>query len=98
MGCPRIISPFLGEGNDEMNVVTFSLKNLKRRKMRTTLAILGIALGVVLITSLPFIMDGLESSITGHACIKDRIKELFSIVGLGERMNHKSNQLSVRKQ
>ncbi len=48
-----------------MNVVTFSLKNLKRRKMRTSLAILGIALGVMLITSLLFIMDGLESSITG---------------------------------
>jgi putative ABC transport system permease protein len=65
MGCLRSISPFLGEGNDEMNVVTFSLKNLKRRKMRTSLAILGIALGVMLITSLLFIMDGLESSITG---------------------------------
>ncbi|RLI46816.1 hypothetical protein DRO69_02270 [Candidatus Bathyarchaeota archaeon] len=48
-----------------MNVVTFSFKNLKRRKMRTSLAILGIALGVMLITSLLFIMDGLESSITG---------------------------------
>lgn len=48
-----------------MNVVTFSLKNLKRRKMRTSLAILGITLGVMLITSLLFIMDGLESSITG---------------------------------
>ncbi len=56
---------FLGESSDEMNVVTFSLKNLKRRKMRTSLAILGIALGVMLITSLLFIMDGLESSITG---------------------------------
>jgi putative ABC transport system permease protein len=48
-----------------MNVLTFSLKNLKRRKMRTSLAMLGIALGVMLITSLLFIMDGLESSITG---------------------------------
>lgn len=65
MGCLRIVSPFLGEGSDEMNVVTFSLKNLKRRKMRTSLAILGITLGVMLITSLLFIMDGLESSITG---------------------------------
>ena len=65
MGCLRIVSFFLGEGDDEMNVVTFSLKNLKRRKMRTSLAILGIALGVMLITSLLFIMDGLESSITG---------------------------------
>jgi putative ABC transport system permease protein len=65
MGCLRVTSSFLGEGNDEMNVVTFSLKNLKRRKMRTSLAILGIALGVMLITSLLFIMDGLESSITG---------------------------------
>lgn len=65
MGFLRVTSSFLGEGNGEMNVVTFSLKNLKRRKMRTSLAILGIALGVMLITSLLFIMDGLESSITG---------------------------------
>jgi len=46
-----------------MNVATYSLKNLKRRKMRTFLAILGIALGVMLITSLLTVMDGLESSI-----------------------------------
>ncbi len=46
-----------------MNVVTYSLKNLKRRKTRTVLAILGISLGVMLITSLLTVMDGLESSI-----------------------------------
>jgi putative ABC transport system permease protein len=46
-----------------LNVGTYSLKNLKRRKMRTLLAVLGIALGVMLITSLLTVMDGLESSI-----------------------------------
>lgn len=51
-------------GRDEMNIISFSLKNLKRRKMRTGLAVLGITLGVMLITSLLTIMDGLESSIT----------------------------------
>jgi len=56
---------FVGSaGRDEVNIISFSLKNLKRRKMRTGLAVLGITLGVMLITSLLTIMDGLEDSIT----------------------------------
>jgi len=47
-----------------LNIVSFSLRNLGRRKMRTGLAVLGIALGVMLITSLLAVMDGLESSVT----------------------------------
>jgi len=47
-----------------VNIFSFSLKNLKRRKMRTGLAVLGITLGVMLITSLLTIMDGLEISVT----------------------------------
>lgn len=59
------MSVFVGSaGRDEVNVISFSLKNLKRRKMRTGLAVLGITLGVMLITSLLIIMDGLEGSIT----------------------------------
>jgi len=100
MGCLRIIFPFLGEGNDEMNVVTFSLKNLKRRKMRTSLAILGIALGVMLITSLLFIMDGLESSITGSLELlsgnliiqeKGSVDQTLSIVNVSLIENPRNN-------
>jgi putative ABC transport system ATP-binding protein len=36
--------------------------------------------------------------IRNNARFKDRAKELFSIVGLGERMNHKPNQLSGGEQ
>lgn len=36
--------------------------------------------------------------IKNNARFKDRAKELFSIVGLGERMNHKPNQLSGGEQ
>jgi putative ABC transport system permease protein len=72
-----------------MNVVTYSLKNLKRRKVRTILAILGIALGVMLITSLLTVMDGLESSIaeslrllSGNLIIQEKgaIDQALSIV------------------
>lgn len=72
-----------------MNVVSYSFKNLKRRKMRTILAILGIALGVMLITSLLTVMDGLESSIadslrllSGNLIIQEKgsIDQVFSIV------------------
>lgn len=72
-----------------MNIVTYSLKNLKRRKMRTALAILGIALGVMLITSLLTVMDGLESSIadslgllSGNLIIQEKgaVDQVFSIV------------------
>jgi len=72
-----------------MNVVTYSFKNLKRRKMRTILAILGIALGVMLITSLLTVMDGLESSIadslrllSGNLIIQEKgsVDQVFSIV------------------
>jgi len=101
MGCLRIVSSFLGEGGGEMNVVTFSLKNLKRRKMRTTLAILGIALGVMLITSLLFIMDGLESSITGSLELlsgnliiqeKGSVDQTLSIVNTSLIENLRSNK------
>lgn len=40
------------------------MSNLRRRKGRTTLAVMGIAVGVMLITSLLLIMDGLENSIS----------------------------------
>lgn len=40
------------------------MSNLRRRKGRTALAIMGIAVGVMLITSLLLIMDGLETSIS----------------------------------
>jgi hypothetical protein len=72
-----------------MNVVSYSFKNLKRRKMRTILAILGIALGVMLITSLLTVMDGLENSIadslrllSGNLIIQEKgsIDQVFSIV------------------
>lgn len=36
--------------------------------------------------------------IKNNARFKDRAKEIFSIVGLGERMNHKPNQLSGGEQ
>ncbi len=83
-----------------MNIVTFSLKNLKRRKMRTGLAILGIILGVMLITSLLTIMDGLESSITeslellsGNLIIQEENSpdQAFSIVNLSLVENLSSN-------
>ncbi|MGD8564881.1 MAG: ABC transporter permease [Candidatus Bathyarchaeota archaeon] len=72
-----------------MNVGTYGLKNLKRRKLRTILAILGISLGVMLITSLLTVMDGLEGSITeslrllsGNLIIQEKgaIDQVFSIV------------------
>ncbi len=72
-----------------MNVTLYSLKNLKRRKLRTGLAILGIVLGVMLITSLLTVMDGLESSITeslnllsGNLIIQEEgsVDQAFSIV------------------
>lgn len=72
-----------------MNVVTYSLKNLKRRKMRAILAILGITLGVMLITSLLTVMDGLENSIaeslrllSGNLIIQEKgsIDQTLSIV------------------
>jgi len=47
-----------------LNIFNFSIRNLRRRKGRTSLAIMGIAVGVMLITSLLLIMDGLESSIS----------------------------------
>jgi len=84
-----------------MNVVTFSLKNLKRRKMRTSLAILGIALGVMLITSLLFIMDGLESSITGSLGLlsgnliiqeKESVDQTLSIVNTSLIEDLRSNE------
>jgi len=83
-----------------MNIVTFSLKNLRRRKMRSALAILGIVLGVMLITSLLTIMDGLESSITeslellsGNLIIQKNgtIDQAFSIVNLSLVENLSSN-------
>jgi len=86
------VSVFVGSaGRDWVNIISFSLKNLKRRKMRTGLAILGITLGVMLITSLLTIMDGLESSITnslgllsGNLIIQRNgtIDQAFSIVNL----------------
>ncbi len=72
-----------------MNVWTYGLKNLKRRKLRTALAVLGIGLGVMLITSLLTVMDGLEGSITeslrllsGNLIIQEEgaIDQVFSIV------------------
>ncbi len=72
-----------------MNVVAYSLKNLKRRKLRTGLAVLGIVLGVMLITSLLTVMDGLESSITeslnllsGNLIIQEKgsLDQAFSII------------------
>jgi len=72
-----------------MNIATNSLKNLKRRKMRTILAILGITLGVMLITSLLTVMDGLQSSIaeslrllSGNLIIQEKgaIDQTLSIV------------------
>lgn len=83
-----------------MNIVTFSLKNLRRRKMRTSLAILGIVLGVMLITSLLTIMDGLESSITeslellsGNLIIQKNgtVDQAFSRVNLSLVKNLSSN-------
>ena len=47
-----------------LNIFNFSIRNLRRRKGRTSLAIMGIAVGVMLITSLLLIMDGLEGSIS----------------------------------
>ncbi len=47
-----------------MNTFTFGVGNLRRRKGRTLLAVLGIAVGVMLITSLLLIMDGLETGIS----------------------------------
>jgi len=47
-----------------LNIVSFSISNLTRRKGRTSLAIMGIAVGVMLISSLLLIMDGLETSIS----------------------------------
>ncbi len=84
-----------------MNIVTFSLKNLKRRKMRTSLAILGIILGVMLITSLLTIMDGLESSITnslgllsGNLIIQEKnsVDQALSIVNLSLVNNLSTNK------
>lgn len=72
-----------------MNVWTYGLKNLKRRKLRTILAVLGISLGVMLITSLLTVMDGLEGSITeslmllsGNLIIQEEgaIDQVLSIV------------------
>lgn len=74
-----------------MNIVSFSLKNLGRRKMRTGLAVLGIALGVMLITALLAVMDGLESSITeslgllsGNLIVQQRgsVDQAFSTVNM----------------
>jgi putative ABC transport system permease protein len=72
-----------------MNLGTYSLKNLRRRKLRTILAVLGISLGVMLITSLLTVMDGLEGSITeslrllsGNLIIQQEgaVDPIFSIV------------------
>ena len=52
------------EKDVEMNLLSFSFNNLKRRKLRTTLVIVGIMIGVMLVTSLLVIMDGLERQIT----------------------------------
>jgi putative ABC transport system permease protein len=74
-----------------MRVITFSLRNLARKKSRTLLAILGITLGVMLITSLLMVMDGLEGSITeslsllgGNLIIQEKgaIDQVFSIVNI----------------
>jgi ABC-type antimicrobial peptide transport system permease subunit len=47
-----------------MNLLSFSFNNLKRRKLRTALVIVSIMIGVMLVTSLLIIMDGLERQIT----------------------------------
>ncbi len=47
-----------------MNILSFSFNNLKRRKLRTALVIVGIMMGVMLVTSLLVIMDGLERQIS----------------------------------
>ncbi len=74
-----------------MNTFTFGIKNMGRRKGRASLAILGIAVGVMLITSLLFIMDGLESGIaesvellSGNLIVqkKGAVDLPFSIVNL----------------
>ncbi|NIW10772.1 MAG: FtsX-like permease family protein [Gammaproteobacteria bacterium] len=69
--------------------------------MRTSLAILGIALGVMLITSLLFIMDGLESSIadslellSGNLIIQEEgaIDQTLSIVNASLIEDLRSNE------
>lgn len=47
-----------------MNLVSFSFSNLKRRKVRTALVILGITIGVMLVTSLLTILDGFEAGVS----------------------------------
>ncbi len=47
-----------------MNMLSYSFNNLKRRKLRTALVMVGIMMGVMLVCSLLFIMDGLERQMT----------------------------------
>ncbi len=91
-------APVRGE---TMNIGTYSLKNLKRRKLRTMLAVLGIGLGVMLITSLLTVMDGLEGSITeslrllsGNLIIQQEgaVDQILSIVNTSLVDELKSNE------
>ncbi len=84
-----------------MNTFTFGVRNLKRRKGRAALAVLGIAVGVMLITSLLLIMDGLETSISdsvellsGNLIIQKEgsVDFSFSIVNMSLVDNLKVNE------